>query len=58
MNKEEIKEKVSEVEQVYKKLDEQITLLKENKLRLEGQYGLLKSMLEEDGKEELEEIGD
>lgn len=58
MNKEEIKERVNEVEQAYKKIDNQITQLKENKLRLEGQYGLLKSMLEEDEEEELEEIGD
>lgn len=58
MNKEEIKEKIDKVEQAYKKLDSQITQLKENKLRLEGQYGLLKSMLEEDDEKELEEIGD
>jgi phage-related tail protein len=58
VNKEEIKEKINEVEQAYKKLDDQITQLKENKLRLEGQYGLLKSMLEEDDEKELEEIGD
>lgn len=58
MDKEEIKEKINEVEQAYKKLDDQITQLKENKLRLEGQYGLLKSMLEKDDEKELEEIGD
>jgi len=58
VNKEEIKEKIDKVEQAYKKLDSQITQLKENKLRLEGQYGLLKSMLEEDDEKELEEIGD
>lgn len=59
MDKDIIKEKMSEIEEQYKKINNQIEQLSQNKYRLEGQFGLLKDMLEEDvDGEELEEIGD
>lgn len=57
MNKEEIQDKLEQIEEAYKNTDSQIKQLKESKLRLEGQYAAFKSLLDEDEKEQ-EEIGD
>lgn len=57
MNKEETKKRLKEIKENYEKLQDQIKQMRDNSLRLEGQYGLLKEMLEED-EENPEEIGD
>lgn len=57
MDNGEIKERMEELEELYKKTNKQLETLKEQKLRIEGQYSVYKDLLNNDEKE-LGEIGD
>lgn len=58
MGKEELQERVNQLEETYKKTVNQINKLQEQKLRIEGQYTAYKQMLEEDTEENIKEIGE
>jgi len=59
MEKEQIKEKLEELKETYEKVTARIEQLKQQKYRLEGQYGAYEEMLKEGTDEKLtEELGE